>query len=59
MILRRYAALVSLALLVACQGAGDKAADAPAPKAADDASVPATPSPSEPQVADTPSGPSP
>ena len=55
----RHAALVSLALLVACQG-GDKAKDAPpAPNAADAAPAPADTPPSEPVVADTPSGPSP
>ena len=54
----RHAALVSLALLVACQG-GDKAKDASAPEAPDAAPAPADAPPSEPQVADTPSGPSP
>ncbi|MBW2161083.1 MAG: DUF3604 domain-containing protein, partial [Deltaproteobacteria bacterium] len=54
----RHAALVSLALLVACQG-GDKAKDALAPEAPDAAPAPADAPPSEPHVADTPSGPSP
>jgi len=50
-------AMMLLTLAVACQGTGDKAADAPAPKAAD--AAPAKPPPSKPEVADTPSGPSP
>ena len=55
---RRYAALVLLALLVACQG-GDKAKDAPAPDAPAAAPAPAATPPSQPKVADTLSGPSP
>ena len=59
MSIRKPFALMFLTLAVACQGGGDKTKEAlPAPKA-DESQAPATTPPSKPQVADTPSGPSP